>query len=102
MAIETPPSSKEVLELLEATLPPFFPRSDTEKVTYGLFSGETLANLNYKGRGPKFYYLGKKCVIGKDEFLKWLKETYYEGVDHGDTGRDDDVPEAGAGEPQQS
>lgn len=102
MSVKNPPSTKDILALLDRELPPFFLRKDIEQVTHGLFSSSTIASMTSRGKGPAVKYLGKRCVIEKKDFLDWVEQTYFTGENHGDIDGDGDVPEESAGEPGES
>lgn len=68
-------SEKKVnLEDLRNTLPPMLTRKDVSVYLGSLFSVSYLANLNYKGIGPKPTKVGRKVVYLRDDLIKWLEE----------------------------
>lgn len=92
MSVKNPPSTKDILALLDRELPPFFLRKDIERVTYGLFSSSTITSMACRGKGPAVKYLGKRCVIEKKDFLDWVEKTYFTGENYGDTDGNGNMP----------
>lgn len=62
------------LDDLRNTLPAMLTRKEVTVYLGGLFSVSYLANLNYKGIGPKPTKLGRKVVYLRDDLIKWLEE----------------------------
>lgn len=71
-----------LLENLEKSLPPLIARTEASKLTGGLLSPRTLANLDCLGKGPggrvKFK---KKVAYEKGAFLAWFAECLREADD---------------------
>lgn len=67
---------EKVFALMHEHLPPYFCRADVDKVTNGIVSSKTLANLASSNAGPTAHYMGRKCVYIKDEFLEWFYKYY--------------------------
>ena len=61
-------------ECLENALPDVFPRKDVSKLTRGIVSSRSMANLDSLGVGPsmKVRLNGYVCYE-KQDFLEWLK-----------------------------
>lgn len=62
------------LEDLRNTLPPMLTRKDVSVYLGSLFSVSYLANLNYKGIGPKPTKIGRKVVYLRDDLIEWLEK----------------------------
>lgn len=62
------------LEDLRNTLPPMLTRKDVSVYLGSLFSVSYLANLNYKGIGPKPTQVGRKVVYLRDDLIEWLEK----------------------------
>jgi hypothetical protein len=71
-----------VLEKMAEMLPPVFARTEVGRLTGGLISPRTLANLDCLGKGPggrvKFK---KKVAYEKGAFLAWFAECLREADD---------------------
>lgn len=55
-------------------LPLVIARSAVERYFGGALNGRTLANLNWRGLGPKPKRMGRKVVYETTELLRWLRE----------------------------
>lgn len=63
-----------VLNLLEESLPPFFPRKKVHVLTFGIVNPRTLANRDSKGTGPTGRFkVSRETWYSAPEFLEWLK-----------------------------
>ena len=62
-----------LITTLRKELPPTFARQTVKQWLKGYLSPGHLANLNSKGIGPKFIYVGKRAVYERDEFLAWFE-----------------------------
>jgi hypothetical protein len=62
-----------LITTLRKELPPTFARQAIRRWLNGYLSPGHLANLNSKGIGPKFIYVGKKAVYERDQFLAWFE-----------------------------
>lgn len=70
----TPTPTQSILQLLEETLPPCFPRKKVHELTFGLVNPRTLANKDSEGNGPLCRFLVKREVwYQKREFLEYLR-----------------------------
>jgi hypothetical protein len=64
---------KTILDALEKRLPEVFGRSAVNDLMPGIITAKTLANLEYKKKGPPQLKIGfKKVVYEKQSFLKWF------------------------------
>lgn len=69
-----------VISKLAATLPPIFTRTEISKLTGGVISPRTLANLDSAGRGPtNILKFKRKVAYEKDAFLAWFAHHLKEG-----------------------
>lgn len=70
----TPTPTQSILQLLEETLPPYFPRNKVHELTFGLINPRTLANKESKngGLGGRFF-VNRKVWYKKDEFIKYVE-----------------------------
>jgi hypothetical protein len=60
-------------EHLQRVLPPIFSREEAARLTGGLFTANSLRNLDSKNKGPMLKEkIGKKICYEKDSFLRWL------------------------------
>lgn len=96
--IPVPAPSMELVEKISAGLPEYFPRADVGEWTNGLFAASYIERLCADGKGPKTHYIGKKCVIMKEDFISWIMETYFGGQD-ADIEGDGGLPEELEGKP---
>lgn len=67
---------KDILEVLDKTLPPVFRRSDLDKFTGGVITASFLRTLPCKFPQPPCTRLGKFVVYEKAKFLAWAEEYY--------------------------
>ena len=72
-----------ILESLRRELPPTFTRATAAKMTGGLFTAGTLANLDCHGKGPGGSLIGRKMVYERESFVSWLEKRMQRG-DNGD------------------
>jgi len=61
------------LRSLLPTLPKLLTRKDVQIHFGTLISIGYLANLDSKGKGPKFTYIGRKVVYRNVDFIAWLE-----------------------------
>jgi len=61
----------EIADKLSA-LPVVFGRSVVEKLMPGVISSKTLANLQWLGKGPKYFKIGRKVYYERDSFINWF------------------------------
>jgi len=52
---------------------PFFVRSEVKRLTGGLVSPKTLANLAWSNEGPAFRKIRGRAVYDTAEFIVWLR-----------------------------
>jgi hypothetical protein len=71
-----------ILDSLRRELPPTFTRATAVRMTGGLFTAGTLANLDCLGKGPGGSIIGGKKVYERDSFITWL-ERRMQGGDGG-------------------
>lgn len=71
--------SQEIIEVLRAKLPDFFPRSRVEELTNGLLSKGWMYNLERANKGPRAHRMGRQVCYMRDEFVDWLID-YYRGM----------------------
>ena len=62
-----------LITTLRKELPPTFARQAVKLWLKGYLSPGHLANLNSKGIGPGFIYVGKRAVYERDQFLAWFE-----------------------------
>ena len=65
---------QKIIETLRKTLPPLFTRAEASRFLGGLYSVGTLANLDWKKKGPGGTRLGQKVLHERDSFILWLEE----------------------------
>ncbi len=65
---------EKLIERLRDELPAVWERIATDRLTGGVIKSRTLANLMSLGKytGESFR-IGRRCVIERDSFLKWLE-----------------------------
>jgi hypothetical protein len=68
-----------ILDSLRRELPPTFTRATAAKMTGGLFTAGTLANLDYRGEGPGGSLIGRKMVYERESFVAWLERRMQRG-----------------------
>lgn len=61
-----------ILEGLERTLPPTWPRAKTPALIGGIYAAQTFANADSQGTGPARAVVGRKVIYEKTSFLAWL------------------------------
>jgi hypothetical protein len=66
---------KEIaFEHLERVLPPIFCREEAARLLGGLFTANSLRNLDCENKGPQVKLkVGKKICYERESFLRWLK-----------------------------
>jgi hypothetical protein len=63
-----------IFSQLEKNLPPLFCRKEATRLLGGLFSANSLRNLDSQKKGPgNKIKIGKKVMYEKDSFLNWLR-----------------------------
>lgn len=70
------PIDAKLMEIMRATMPPFFSRSDVGTVTNGAIAPGYMAKLAAEKKGPPIRYFGTKSFYVKEEFLAWAEEYY--------------------------
>lgn len=66
--------TQNIIQLLEETLPPCFPRKRVHELTFGLVNPRTLANKDSERAGPAGRFFVKREVwYQKAAFLAYLK-----------------------------
>jgi hypothetical protein len=65
-------STTHIIESLRQNLPPVFNRRTVQVALGHIINARTLANLDYKKKGPPKKYLSKTVVYERDSFLTWL------------------------------
>jgi hypothetical protein len=73
---------QRILDSLRRALPPTFTRATAVKMTGGLFTAGTLANLDCLGKGPGGSLIGRKKIYERESFIAWL-ESRMQGGDNG-------------------
>ncbi len=69
-----PTATQSILQLLEETLPPCFPRKKVHDLTFGLVNPRTLANKDSEKTGPTGRFFVKREVwYQKSAFIAYLK-----------------------------
>jgi hypothetical protein len=59
---------------IKQALPPVFARDAVGRLTGGLISPRTLANLDSLGRGPRHRVrVGKKVAYSREAFIEWIE-----------------------------
>lgn len=65
--------TEDLREKLVKTLPEFWERSRTTRLTEGIVNARTLANRMANGTGPSgAYRAGRKVIMTRDAFIDWL------------------------------
>jgi hypothetical protein len=59
--------------IAETWAAPGFVRSEAARVTGGMISGKTLANLSSQGQGPPMLKLRGKSYYPLEPFIPWLR-----------------------------
>lgn len=68
-------SKNSILIKLQSDLPPVLARKDISRLTGGLISPRSLANLDCAGLGPKGRVkIGRLTAYERDSFVSWLSE----------------------------
>lgn len=70
--METNATVDAILHGLEQSLPPTWARTQTPKLTGGIFAAQSLANYDSMGIGPPRAQLGKRVIYEKASFIAWL------------------------------
>ncbi len=66
--------TQHIVDLLETTLPPCFPRKKVSELTFGMINARTLANKDSEKNGPKGAYRIKREVwYLKEGFIEYVK-----------------------------
>jgi len=66
---------QDLLEKLAKELPPIFEKQELDRLTGGVIRARTFSNLMSKGLASEgVHRIGRKVVIPRDEFLKWLAD----------------------------
>jgi hypothetical protein len=61
-------------KMAERWAAPGFARSEVGKVTGGMISGKTLANLHSMGEGPPMMKVRGKAFYPMADFVPWLRQ----------------------------
>lgn len=68
-------SKTTILSKLQSELPPIVGRRELFKLTGGVISQRTMANLDSQGKGPKGRVkIGRLTAYERDSFVSWLSE----------------------------
>jgi hypothetical protein len=65
--------NQEIFDGFAASLPQAFPRAELARLTAGLVTGRSFANLQSEGKAPRGCIVGGKNCLTRAEFLDWLK-----------------------------
>jgi hypothetical protein len=75
--------SEIAFDHLERVMPPVFTRQEASRFLGGLFTPESLRNLDCSLKGPQVKHrIGKKICYEKDSFLSWLRNYHTRKSDH--------------------
>ncbi len=61
------------IESLSKNLPPTFSRAVAAEHLKGIFSKQTLANIDCKGEGAPSVHVGRTVCYERESFLAWLE-----------------------------